>query len=74
MKTRKRREPTEKRFRRLKQRYAENPPKSIRLAVLDCFFWSGLTATQTAEILQTPKAVIDAEVERLIRTPQARLA
>ena len=74
MKLRKRREPTEKRFRRLKKRYAEKPPQSIRLAVVDCFFWNGLTDAQTAEILGTSTDVIHAEVDRLIQTPQARLS
>ena len=53
MKLRKRREPTEKRFRRMKKRYTEKPAQSIRLAVVDCFFWNGLTDAQTAEILGT---------------------
>lgn len=71
MRIRKRREPTEKRFRRMKKRYTEKPPQSIRLAVVDCFFWNGLTDAQTAEILRTSTDVIHAEVDRLIQTPQA---
>ena len=71
MRIRKRREPTEKRFRRMKKRYTEKPPQSIRLAVVDCFFWNGLTDAQTAEILGTSTDVIHAEVDRLIQTPQA---
>ena len=73
MKLRKRREPPEKRFRRLKKRYTEKPPQSIRLAVVDCFFWNGLTDAQTAEILGTSTDVIHAEVDGLIQNPQARL-
>ena len=68
MKLRKRREPTEKRFRRMKKRYTEKPAQSIRLAVVDCFFWNGLTDAQTAEILGTSTDVIHAEVDRLIQT------
>ena len=69
-----RRETTESRYRRLKARYVETPPKSIRSGVLDCFFFNGLTDAQTAEILQTPKEAVLAEVEQLINTPQARLS
>ena len=71
MKLRKRREPTEKRFRRMKKRYTEKPAQSIRLAVVDCFFWNGLTDAQTAEILGTSTDVIHAEVDGLIQNPQA---
>ena len=47
MRQRKRRETTEKRYRRLKDKYADAPPKTIRSGVLDCFFFNGLTDAQT---------------------------
>ena len=70
---RRRRETIESRFRRLKLKYAINPPKRLQTAVIECSFWNGLTDGQTAEILGTTKEIIAFEVDALMRSTQARL-
>ena len=68
-----RKETIEKRYRRLKAHYAENPPKNataFRFAVIRCSFQAGLTDAQTAEILDTSEDVIRFEIDIAIQDAQ----
>ena len=57
------REPMEKKYRRLKAKYAENPPTSLRMAVINCYFFAGLTLEQTAEILGITTERVSTEID-----------